>query len=276
TPRAANRIAGGNTAPVLGHIGDRTIDERRRFSIQLAAADAEEGSDSLVFSLAPGGPSGATLTPSGLFIWRPTEAQGPGQYSLTFRVRDNGTPNLEATETVTFTVREVNSAPVFLETRPRYVKAGDTVTFPTAIDLDLPAQSLSFRLGAGAPSGLTLDPVTGVVSWKPTEAQAPGQYPVTVFATDGGEPSLTSSFTYELQVFPGTTRVILLDVRLETVGVRLQWNTEPGETFQVEFKTGLAQEWQPLGTPLAATGASLQAVDPTRGSGLRLYRVRRL
>jgi parallel beta-helix repeat protein len=60
-------------------------------------------------------------------------------------------------------------------------------------DLDV----LAFQLGAGAPSGATLDSVTGRFQWTPAESQAPGVYPITVLVSDNGSPSLstTRSFT---------------------------------------------------------------------------------
>jgi hypothetical protein len=53
----------------------------------------------------------------------------------------------------------------------------------TASDPDA-SQSLTFSLGPGAPSGASIDPLTGVFNWTPTEAQGPGSYPVKVIVTD--------------------------------------------------------------------------------------------
>ena len=56
--------------------------------------DADLPANTLSFSLDAGAPAGATITPAGAFSWTPTEAQGPGVYSITVRVTDNGTPPL--------------------------------------------------------------------------------------------------------------------------------------------------------------------------------------
>jgi len=42
-----------------------------------------------------------------VFTWTPTEAQGPGSYTFDVRVTDNGSPNLNDSETITLTVSEV-------------------------------------------------------------------------------------------------------------------------------------------------------------------------
>jgi len=63
--------------------------------------------------LAPGAPTGASINPTtGQFTWTPTEAQGPGVYTVTVTVTDNGSPNLSDGETFTITVNEVNEPPV--------------------------------------------------------------------------------------------------------------------------------------------------------------------
>ena len=43
----------------------------------------------------------------------------------------------------------------------------------------------------GAPAGTFIDPVSGVFSWTPTEAQGPGVYAITVLVTDNGSPAMT-------------------------------------------------------------------------------------
>ncbi|KPJ78417.1 MAG: hypothetical protein AMJ54_03450, partial [Deltaproteobacteria bacterium SG8_13] len=42
-----------------------------------------------------------------------------------------------------------------------------------------------FSLDAGAPEGASVDPVTGVFAWTPTEAHGPGEYGVTIRVSDG-------------------------------------------------------------------------------------------
>lgn len=52
---------------------------------------------------------------------------------------------------------------------------------------DVPANELTFSLGEGAPAGASIDPVSGVFTWTPTETQGPGTYPITVTVNDGSE-----------------------------------------------------------------------------------------
>lgn len=62
-----------------------------------------------------------------------------------------------------------------------------------AADLDLPAQSLSFSLGANAPDGAFIYPQSGVFYWRPTELQGPSTNLITIIVSDNGTPSLSAS-----------------------------------------------------------------------------------
>ena len=68
-------ITGVNDAPVLGAIGDRTINEMEEFTFTATATDIDIPANILTFSLA-GAPEGAAITSLGAFTWTPTEAQG--------------------------------------------------------------------------------------------------------------------------------------------------------------------------------------------------------
>jgi hypothetical protein len=70
----------------------------------------------------------------------------------------------------------------------------------TASDSNLPAQALRFSLGAGAPAGAAIDPVTGAFTWTPTEAQGPVDAAIVVRVFDDGTPPLGDSATVTVHV----------------------------------------------------------------------------
>ncbi|MBM3846364.1 MAG: hypothetical protein FJ405_08770 [Verrucomicrobia bacterium] len=275
TPRSANQLGGNNTPPTLARVGNKIMNERTRLTLDLSATDAEEETSQLVFSLDPGAPVGASITPQGRFVWRPSEAQGPGVFPVTFRVRDNGTPSLIAEESINITVREVNLPPVFADQRGRYVTVGDTLSFSTGVDLDQPAQAVLFRLESEAHAGLSVNPVTGVLTWKPTADQAGRSYTVVVSATDNGVPVLSSSASYIIFVSSADQSSIVVQASSEAGGIVLTWPSAPGDRFQVETKSDLAGQWVPLGNVITATGASSQARD-TFGGLMKFYRITKL
>src|SRR5437773_1567450 len=149
----------------------------------------------LAYSLDAGAPAGAAIdASSGAFPWTPTEAQGPADYSVTVRVTDDGTPALSAHETLTIHVSEVNEAPVLAAIGDKSVNEGATLSFTaSATDADVPTNTLTYSLDAGAPSGATIGASSGAFSWTPTEAQGPVDFSVTVRVTDNGSPTLNDS-----------------------------------------------------------------------------------
>ncbi|MRR12762.1 hypothetical protein EG835_09955, partial [bacterium] len=105
-------------------------------------------------------------------------------------------------ETITVTVTEVNAAPVLATIGDKTVAELSLLSFTaSATDTDLPAQTLTYSLGPGAPAGAAINPSTGAFSWTPTEAQGPNSYPVTVIVSDG---TATDSETITVTVTDGS------------------------------------------------------------------------
>jgi len=103
TPRTNNVIP--NTAPVLGFFGNRFIHAGQTLSFAASATDAESPPQVLSFSLDPGAPAGASISPAtGAFAWATAEAPVPSTNSITIRVTDNGTPPLNNAGTFLVTV----------------------------------------------------------------------------------------------------------------------------------------------------------------------------
>jgi VCBS repeat-containing protein len=201
-----------NHPPVLATIGPKSGNELTQIGFTANATDPD-AFNTLTFSLDAGAPSGASINPStGAFTWTPTEAQGPGVYPVTVRVTDNGTPNLSDFELIQITVNEVNLAPTL---NPIGNKSGAQLTLisftATATDPDLPANTLTFNLDAGFPSGASINASTGAFTWTPTVAQGPGVYPVTVRVTDNGTPALNDFETIQITVTPESAPVAVND-----------------------------------------------------------------
>ena len=135
-----------------------------------------------------------------MFTWTPTETQGPASYTFDVEVTDDGTPTLADTETITVTVNEVNNNPVLDPVGDQTIDEQTLLTFTaTASDVDLPANTLTFTL-SGEPTGATIDPVTGVFTWTPTETQGPASYTFDVEVTDDGTPALADTETITVTV----------------------------------------------------------------------------
>ncbi len=94
-----------NNPPVLEAIPNRAVVPGCLLSFPVATSDPDLPTQSLTFSLEPGAPSGAAIQPAtGLFTWAPAPTQPLGNYSVTVRVTDNGTPALTDAQTITIAV----------------------------------------------------------------------------------------------------------------------------------------------------------------------------
>ena len=183
---------------VLAPIGNKTVSEGSCLTFTATSTLANGGT--MVFTLDPGAPAGASITPGGQFTWCPTEAQGPGVYPITVRVAESDFPPNQDSETIQVTVNEVNVAPVLAAIGNKTVMAGNLLSFTaTAIDGDLPANTLTFSLDPGAPAGAAITP-GGNFTWTPASSQAPGNYQVTVRVTDNGTPALSDAKSFAVAV----------------------------------------------------------------------------
>ena len=83
-----------NTPPVLAAIPNQTVYANTLLTYTVSATDTDQPPQTLTFSLGTGAPTGASITPGGLFTWTPTAAQAPSTNFITVTVTDNGVPPL--------------------------------------------------------------------------------------------------------------------------------------------------------------------------------------
>ncbi|MDQ2985334.1 MAG: putative Ig domain-containing protein [Armatimonadota bacterium] len=189
-----------NTPPTITDRPDQTVAEGSIVSVDFDATDPDVPVNSLTFTLVSG-PAGATVNiNTGLFEWTTDEADGPGVYPVTVRVRDNGNGLLTDETTFSITVEEVNLAPTVGAIADQTVMAGATLSLTaTATDPDLPANGLTFSLALGAPAGATIDGNTGEFNWTPGIGDV-GDHTITVRVTDDGDPAMSDTEDFTVHV----------------------------------------------------------------------------
>ncbi len=165
-----------DTAPVLGSIGAKSIDEENALVFTISASDVD--GDSLTYS-ASNIPTGASFNAvSGTFSWTPADGQA-GAYVVTFEVTDGF---LSDSEAVTITVNAVNHAPILGSISAKSIDEEDALAFTISAS-DEDGDSLTYS-AVNLPAGASFDAVSGAFSWTPADGQA-GTYVVTFEATDG-------------------------------------------------------------------------------------------
>jgi hypothetical protein len=201
TADASTTVTRTNHAPTLAPVADVVVEEGEILLVQPSASDPDLD-DELTFSLGPNAPDGVTINPyTGLISWITGEGTGPSEHTLTLQVLDNGAPRLGAVRTFKVTVSDDNSAPVLAPIANRTINEGRLLVITNlANDFDLPVQSLTFNLAAGAPAGVSIDPVTGIFRWRPSELQGGTTNFFQVLVHDDGSPSLTATQTFRVIV----------------------------------------------------------------------------
>ena len=150
-------------------------------------------------------PTGMTVnTSSGLISWTPTESQGPSTNGpITYAVYQSGLT--VAWTNFTVVVLESNLPPAF-SSFPGTQTIYATTTLTTnisATDPDIPANTLTFAI-VSAPTGVSINPNTGVLTWTPTSGQV-GTSTIYVSVTDynpwavnSQQLSITNSFQVQV------------------------------------------------------------------------------
>jgi len=267
-----------NSAPSLAFISNQTVNEGSTLTFTAVASDPDVPANTLAFSLDPGAPTGASInTANGVFTWTPTEAQGPGSYTVSVRVTDNGSPALSDAQSLTITVNEVNTAPVLGSIANQTITAGSQLIVTNlATDADIPANTLTFSLDPGAPAGAGIDPANGLFTWTPSTNQAPSTNAVTVRVADNGSPTLSDTKTFTIVVNTAAPlQFTSITMSVNSV-VTLNWTSQSGKTYRVEFKDDLDQtNWNTLGD-FNATGNATSATNTVSGTPQRYYRIQQL
>ncbi len=161
-----------NHPPVLGAIGDKTVDENSPLSFTVTATDAD--GNQITYS-AQNLPAGATFVGQ-TFSWTPNYNQA-GSYQVTFIASDGKSQD---SKTITITVNNVNRPPVLATIGNKSVNANSALSFSiSATDADGDTITYSAQ---NLPTGATF--VGQTFSWTPNTSQA-GSYQVTFIASDG-------------------------------------------------------------------------------------------
>lgn len=235
-----------NVAPVLSLQTNRTIVGLVILSVTNTATDGDEPVNALSYSLFDA-PTNATIDADGVINWTPSVAQVPSTNTFTTVVTDSNpwavnAPHLSATNTFTVVVDAIHNGPALpVQTNQTIVELATLVVTNTAIDGDIPAQSLSYAL-LDAPTGVAID-TNGVITWAPTEAQGPSTNLITTVVTDDGLPPLsaTNSFVVVVEeinvapVLPGQTNYTITGLATLIVTNTATDSDEPANSLTYSF-----------------------------------------
>jgi len=197
---ASTTVSRNNLPPVLADIPNQTINEGEIFTLRASATDPDGNNGDIRFSIGANKP-GFTIDPvTGVIQWNTSEKDGGTTATVTVVARDGGVPAAVANRTFTVTVVDVNDPPVISRVAPQSLAVGGVLLVDVdATDSDFPVQNITFSL-TSAPSGASINPQTGVITWSPVSGQGGRSHLFTVVATDDGTPARSAETSFAVTV----------------------------------------------------------------------------
>ena len=169
-----------NDAPVITSTPNTLAAEGIAFTYDVEALDSDTD-DLLSYSVITSTP-GMSIDPvSGLISWTPNDFE-IGHNDVTVRVMDPG--GLFDTQIFTITVAAMNRPPTITSPPVTSAVEGESYSYNVEVWDKTMADSLSYSLPI-APLGMSIDPLTGFISWTPSYFQA-GEHQVLVQVDDEG------------------------------------------------------------------------------------------
>ncbi|MBN2476763.1 MAG: peptidylprolyl isomerase [Pirellulales bacterium] len=220
------------SAPIFDPIGNQTVQEGSWLAFTVSATDPADPTAVLQYGVAPPAPEGSWIDPAtGVFQWKPAEAQGPGTYPVTLQVTNPDT-DTQTTKTIQITVEEVNTAPVLDPIADREVSEGELLQFTVGVtDPDVPENQLTFSLHGNVPAGAVIDPATGRFTFTPSELQGGESYSLMVRVTDAADSGDPNSF--DEQTFAITVKEVDHPPVFDAIGKQF---LAPGDELRLEIR----------------------------------------
>jgi hypothetical protein len=256
----------------LLQIQDQTVTEGYTLVVSNFAA-ATDPANPRNYSLDTNAPAGAAINPTnGLFTWTPTEAQGPGTNLIVVYVTQPGPPSQSATRTFTVFVLETNSPPVLSTIADRTVHAGTLLSIPiSASDSDIPTNTLTYSLDAGAPASATINPTNGLFTWHTTDADLNTTNHITARVTDDGVPPMTDARGFTITVL---ARPTIQTITFYNGVATITWSSVSGQVYRLQYLDDLLlTNWAAVGTDVTASASLTIDSDSTTPAAQRFYRV---
>lgn len=125
-----------------------------------------------------------------------------------FKVTDTSNFSYTNTVNVHIIAAPLNTAPTLMTINNRTINVGLNLSITNvATDADVPAQALTFSLPVAA-TNAAIDPLSGVLNWRPLVTQAATTNQFQVVVTDNGSPSLSATQNFSVIVRPLTAPAI--------------------------------------------------------------------
>ncbi len=197
-----------------------------------------------------------------------------------FELANTVEPRTDLLPATTTNLQRVNVAPVLAAIGNKSGFPQDTITFDAnATDANIPADTLTFSLDAGFPSGASINSQTGVFTWVPGFGQV-GNHSVTVRVTDNGSPAMNDFETININIQASANNAPVLNAIPSNLllpitegqtqlGVISATDPDMGQTLTFSLDAPV-----PPGASLTPVGVFTFVTDGSHGPGTYTFHVR--
>jgi hypothetical protein len=224
--------------PRLSPSGGLVVTKGTPWMLKLSAEGWDPEAGSATFAAEGELPPGLALDEkTGALTWSPAKDFAPGEYKVTIAAVGSYNANFKTSKELSIKVRDANQSPKFGDARPTPAYLGRPWTFSaTATDPD-PNDQLKYALSGTPPMGAAVD-ATGKVTWTPAEDLEPGQVPLSITATDNGDPPLTATKSVNIRVEEDAARFTKFVGVVTEEGVQEAWFFDPSVNKNTKLKAG--------------------------------------
>ena len=220
-----------NDPPIANDDSATAQEDAPIVTIDVLANDTDADTDRLMVINATQGKNGSvTINTNGTLAYAPgRDFCGTDTFSYTLSDGKGG----NSTATVVVTVNAVNDAPKITSKPPKTTRVWALYTYNVEAKDPDPKDTLDYSLVA-KPDGMTIDPATGMIEWRPTSAQA-GTYDVQIKVADSNDVPAFDTQSFALRVTSLTSPL------RETLTVVDCFSLKGQERISLKDKTSIIQ-----------------------------------
>ncbi|MCP4857707.1 MAG: cadherin repeat domain-containing protein [Fuerstiella sp.] len=225
--------------PRIASVVDKTIAPGESIEMTARAEDINEDIGAPVFAL-ENAVDGMTInSESGELEWTTGEDIEPQTYEGTVILTQNNNEDLRVEKTFAIDVKLPNDAPEITLPADAIAVLGREFILTVAAQDDGPMGNLKYSLeGDENPEGMAFGEDGNILKWTAPRTFSPGEYPVKVKVTDGGEPAMSAVGTLTLKVTDDTAALTRFTGAVGLDGRLVAWFWNQAENKKPELQVG--------------------------------------